>query len=60
LTRVSNASPTGDSGVARAATCSSASCAISVSRPIRVVFTRTAIGARWFIASASAVASAAP
>ena len=60
LTRVSNTRPTGDSGVGCATTCSSASRAASSSRDTRAVFTRTASGARVFIAAASASAASRP
>jgi len=56
LTRVSKTSPSGASGVGRATTPSSASRAASASRTAFMRFARTHIGARWFIARASAAA----
>ena len=60
LTRVSNTRPTGDSFVGWAMTCSSASRAARSSRDMPAVFTRTASGARVFIAAASASAASRP
>ncbi len=60
LTRVSRTSPAGASAVGRATTFSSARRSISASREILTVFTRSAIGARWFIAAHAASPSVGP
>jgi hypothetical protein len=60
FTRVSNTTAVGDQRPGRAVTPSSASSVISASRDVNRVFTRTASGARSFMASSNAAAGAGP